>query len=150
MAMLRLPTLVSGGANLHRGIGVGVDLHVAGHFTRCSRMNRSIGIRHRAANSRLDHFAMACDYRNGPQVARAVGLGMVGIDIVLDEVKVCCCSKPTLRPVWRSNWKWMRIAAGDGADRRSEMTSMPVQFLPPPARACDGSVNGRSKEPRAW
>src|SRR5439155_22058916 len=87
MAMLRLPTKASGGrANLHQGgIGAGVELD-SGTTTRAVQKNCPVeqhpdtgtsltGIRVPYWGQLLD---MAC------QVSRAVGLGYIGVDIVID------------------------------------------------------------------
>ena len=87
MAMLRLPTLESGGrANLHQGgVGVGVDLE-AGRTTRAVWRGRVV-TRHPdtgeplADRSSPDWPAVLAMART---VARATGLGFVGVDVVPD------------------------------------------------------------------
>jgi alpha-L-glutamate ligase-like protein len=87
MAMLRLPTKESGGrANLHQGgIGAGVDLET-GVTNHAVRHDRSV-VAHPDTGASLmgvvvpfweDVLTMA------RQVAAAVGLGYVGVDIVID------------------------------------------------------------------
>ena len=87
MAMLRLPTSLSGGrANLHQGgIGAGVDLDSG--VTRHAVMHNRVARRHpdtgeSVVGFRVPHWRevidMAC------RVSRAVLLGYVGVDIVID------------------------------------------------------------------
>lgn len=88
MAMLRLPTLASHGrANLHQGgVGAGIDL-ASGVTHHAVHRNRFID-RHPDTGAPLlrrpvPHWlAIIATARTA---ARAVGLGFVGIDIVLDE-----------------------------------------------------------------
>lgn len=88
MGMLRLPTRESGGrANLHQGgIGVGVDL-VTGRTTRAVRRGRPLD-RHPDTDEPLtgrvvpDWPAVLALART---VARATGLGYVGVDVVPDR-----------------------------------------------------------------
>ena len=88
MAMLRLPTKMSGGrANLHQGgVGAGVDL-TTGLTSRAVMRNRAVSI-HPDTNESLVGFrvpywaeilSMSC------KVAGAVGLGYLGVDIVVDR-----------------------------------------------------------------
>ncbi len=87
MAMLRLPTRESGGrANLHQGgIGVGVDLDT-GLTNHAVLRNRAVEVhpdtRRPVVGMRVPYWeevlAMSC------RVSRAVGLGYVGVDIVID------------------------------------------------------------------
>jgi alpha-L-glutamate ligase-like protein len=88
MAMLRLPTKLSGGrANLHQGgIGAGVDV-VTGITCHAVMRNRVERI-HPDTNESVVGFQVPC----WPQIldmackaARAVGMGYVGVDIVLDR-----------------------------------------------------------------
>jgi alpha-L-glutamate ligase-like protein len=88
MAMLRLPTLESGGrANLHQGgIGAGVDLEL-GRTHHAVQRNRFIE-RHPDTGECL--VGREVPFWNkvlemSRKVARAVGLGYVGVDIVIDE-----------------------------------------------------------------
>jgi alpha-L-glutamate ligase-like protein len=88
MAMLRLPTLASDGrANLHQGgIGVGVDL-ATGRSHHAVLGNKSID-RHpdtgeSIAGWTIPWWGTILDMAR--KSARAVGLGFVGIDIVIDE-----------------------------------------------------------------
>jgi len=88
MAMLRLPTRLSGGrANLHQGgIGAGIDLETG--RTSQAVLHDRLTDRHPDTGASLVGFtvpywqqvlAMAC------RVAEAVGLGYLGVDIVLDR-----------------------------------------------------------------
>jgi len=88
MAMLRLPTCLSGGrANLHQGaIGAGVDLDT-GLTTHAVQRDRGVHT-HPDTGAPLVGFAVP----HWPQilemsrrVAQATGLGYVGVDIVLDR-----------------------------------------------------------------
>ena len=89
MAMLRLPTLESGGrANLHQGgVGVGIDIET-GTTTRAVWHGRSVD-RHPDTGEPL----AGRDVPDWPKVlttaqtvARATGLGFVGVDVVPDVV----------------------------------------------------------------
>jgi alpha-L-glutamate ligase-like protein len=88
MAMLRLPTKASGGrANLHQGgIGTGVDLD-SGITHHAVQRNRFI---ERHPDTDWPVVGLQVPYWNevldmARRVARAVGLGYVGVDIVVDE-----------------------------------------------------------------
>jgi alpha-L-glutamate ligase-like protein len=88
MAMLRLPTSLSGGrANLHQGgIGAGVDL-ATGVTSRAVLHNR-LTDRHPDTNERLVGFKVPCwpeVLAMAGRVSRAVGMGYLGVDIVLDR-----------------------------------------------------------------
>jgi alpha-L-glutamate ligase-like protein len=89
MAMLRLPTRASNGrANLHQGgIGVGVDLET-GRTNHAVQRNRIVR-RHPDTEAplvglRVPYWRAVLDMAG--QVARAVGLGYIGVDIVVDEL----------------------------------------------------------------
>ncbi|HEY8504732.1 MAG TPA: alpha-L-glutamate ligase-like protein [Gemmataceae bacterium] len=87
MAMLRLPTLASNGrANLHQGgVGVGIDL-ATGLTTTALQGSRAVThhpdtgepLRDRPVRPWSEILEMS------RKVARAVGLGYLGVDIVLD------------------------------------------------------------------
>ncbi len=88
MAMLRLPTKLSGGrANLHQGaIGAGVDLSTG--LTNRAVLRNRVTDRHPDTGEcvvgfRVPHWAEILDI--SCRVARAVGLGYLGVDIVLDR-----------------------------------------------------------------
>lgn len=90
MAMLRLPTRLSGGrANLHQGgIGVGVEI-ASGQAIHAVQHNRvlryhpdsGIDLHSLRVPSWSAIVAMSC------RVAEAVGLGYVGVDVVLDALR---------------------------------------------------------------
>ncbi|MBV9122801.1 MAG: alpha-L-glutamate ligase-like protein [Planctomycetes bacterium] len=87
MAMLRLPTKASNGrANLHQGgIGVGVDLasgltHHAVQHNRMMMIHPDTGLP--VIGMRVPYWGEVLDMAR--QVAEAVGLGYVGVDIVID------------------------------------------------------------------
>ncbi len=87
-AMLRLPTLASAGrANLHQGgIGVGIDL-TSGRTTYAIQSNRRV-------NTHPDSEMTLADYpipfwqeilEMARELARALALGFLGVDIVIDQ-----------------------------------------------------------------
>jgi alpha-L-glutamate ligase-like protein len=86
--MLRLPTKQSGGrANLHQGaIGAGVDL-ATGRTCRAVIRNRAADRHPDTGNSvvgfPVPHWPQVLEMSR--QVSRAVGMGYIGADIVLDE-----------------------------------------------------------------
>jgi alpha-L-glutamate ligase-like protein len=88
MAMLRLPTRQSGGrANLHQGaVGAGVDM-ATGRTCRAVIRNRAATHHPDTGNSvigfRVPHWERVLEMSR--QVSRAVGMGYIGADIVLDE-----------------------------------------------------------------
>jgi alpha-L-glutamate ligase-like protein len=88
MAMLRLPTRQSGGrANLHQGgIGAGVDLET-GLTCHAVQRNRFVDAH---PDTGLPVVGMQVPYweevlQLSRKVSRAVGLGYVGVDVVVDE-----------------------------------------------------------------
>ena len=87
MAMLRLPTKESNGrANLHQGgIGTGVDLDT-GVTNHAVQRNRFVEKHPDTGNAlvgmRVPHWREVLDMSR--RVARAVGLGYIGVDIVVD------------------------------------------------------------------
>jgi alpha-L-glutamate ligase-like protein len=87
MAMLRLPTKESNGrANLHQGgIGAGIDLD-SGRTNHAVQRNRFVG---KHPDTTVSVVGLAVPYWDevlemSRRVARAVGLGYVGVDIVID------------------------------------------------------------------
>lgn len=90
MAMLRLPTSESGGrANLHQGaLGVGIDLD-RGRASSAIR-GRDYLTRHPDTDAELSGFPLPrfdeC-LLHSARVARTIGLGYVGIDLVVDDAK---------------------------------------------------------------
>jgi alpha-L-glutamate ligase-like protein len=87
MAMLRLPTLESAGrANLHQGgVGVGVDLE-SGRTTRAVWRGRAVSRHPDTGESLADREipAWPAILIAARTVARATGLGYVGVDVVPD------------------------------------------------------------------
>ena len=88
MAMLRLPTRASGGrANLHQGaIGAGVDLET-GRTIHAVVGHRTIA-RHPDTRARLIGFKVPCWQQileMATRVGKAVELGYVGVDVVIDS-----------------------------------------------------------------
>jgi alpha-L-glutamate ligase-like protein len=87
MAMLRLPTRVSAGrANLHQGgIGVGIDLP-SGRTNHAVCNNRAVDLHPDTGTPlvglRIPFWEIVLDM--SCRVARAVGLGYLGVDIVID------------------------------------------------------------------
>jgi alpha-L-glutamate ligase-like protein len=87
MAMLRLPTRESNGrANLHQGgIGAGIDLatgvtHHAVQYSRFVEIHPNTG--ESVLGCHIPYWGEVLDMAQ--RVARAVGLGYVGVDIVID------------------------------------------------------------------
>jgi alpha-L-glutamate ligase-like protein len=101
MAMLRLPTKASGGrANLHQGgVGAGVEL-ASGMTTRAVLRNRLV-TRHpdtgeRLVGFRVPYWDQILDMAQ--RVARAVGLGYVGVDVVIDRTRGPLLLEANARP----------------------------------------------------
>jgi alpha-L-glutamate ligase-like protein len=88
MAMLRLPTWESGGrANLHQGgIGTGVDLDT-GITHHAVQRNRAVSIHPDTKRPVVGMRVPAWDdiLELARRVSKAVGLGYIGVDIVVDE-----------------------------------------------------------------
>jgi alpha-L-glutamate ligase-like protein len=89
MAMLRLPTRASNGrANLHQGgLGVGIDID-RGVTTHAVQRNRVV---HYHPDTRVPVVSRRIPFWKdivelAQRVARRVGLGYLGVDIVLDEL----------------------------------------------------------------
>jgi alpha-L-glutamate ligase-like protein len=88
MAMLRLPTRLSGGrANLHQGaIGAGVALETGVTVNavlqdRRTEIHPDTGVS--VIGFRVPHWPQVLEMSR--RVGRAIGLGYVGVDIVLDS-----------------------------------------------------------------
>jgi alpha-L-glutamate ligase-like protein len=101
MAMLRLPTKASGGrANLHQGaIGVGVDLD-SGDTRHAVQRDRCVD-RHPDTGSALLSMRVPNWQRIlhlARQVAGAVGLGYLGVDIVVDQTEGPMLLEANARP----------------------------------------------------
>lgn len=101
MAMLRLPTKASGGrANLHQGaIGAGVDIE--------SGLTHHAVLRDRKAETHPDTGASVIGFRvpywpdileMSRRVSRAVGMGYIGADIVLDQARGPLLLEANARP----------------------------------------------------
>jgi alpha-L-glutamate ligase-like protein len=118
MAMLRLPTRMSGGrANLHQGaIGAGVDV-ASGVTTRAVLNNRSADRHPDTGNSvvgvRVPCWQQILDMSR--KVSAEVGLGYLGIDIVLDRVHGPLLLEANARPGLA-----IQIANGQGLVPRFE------------------------------
>lgn len=144
MAMLRLPTKASGGrANLHQGgIGAGVDLETG--RTNQAVMRNHLAERHPDTGTSLVGFQVPC----WPQVldmacrvARAIDLGYLGVDIVLDRDKGPLLLEANARPGLA-----IQIANGQGLlpriqaiDRRLA-AAIPTASAPAPTPALPPSV----------
>ncbi len=101
MAMLRLPTKESNGrANLHQGgIGTGIDLDT-GMTHHAVQRNRFVEFH---PDTKLPVVGVRVPYwqevlRMSRQVAEAVGLGYIGVDIVVDEVEGPMLLEANARP----------------------------------------------------
>jgi alpha-L-glutamate ligase-like protein len=142
MAMLRLPTKQSGGrANLHQGgIGAGVDLgsgftHHAVQRNRMVSTHPDTGVP--VLGVRVPHWPEVLDMSR--RVARAVGLGYVGVDIVVDAERGPLLLEANARPGLA-----IQIANGQG--------------LGPPLAAIDARLDARpavisideAREPEPW
>jgi len=118
MAMLRLPTRLSGGrANLHQGaIGAGVDLET-GRTTRAVLRNR-VTERHPDTGGSVIGFAVPF-WRQILEMARRVSqetkLGYVGVDIVVDRSRGPLLLEANARPGLA-----IQIANGQGLLHRFE------------------------------
>lgn len=116
MAMLRLPTRLSGGrANLHQGgIGAGIDLNT-GVTCRAVLQNRATD-RHPDTGESVVGFQVPC-WREileiSQRVSRAVGLGYLGVDIVIDRRHGPLLLEANARPGLA-----IQIANGEGLLRR--------------------------------
>jgi alpha-L-glutamate ligase-like protein len=101
MAMLRLPTARSGGrANLHQGgIGAGVDLDTGRtcHAVQGSRVvSRHPDTGASVVGFRVPHWSAVLSMARA--VSRAVGLGYLGVDIVLDGARGPLLLEANARP----------------------------------------------------
>lgn len=116
MAMMRLPTRQSGGrANLHQGaIGVGIDM--ATGRTLCGVMESRIIDQHpdsgfQVANFQVPDWNALLDL--SARCQKAVGLGYLGVDIVLDEQRGPLVLELNARPGLA-----IQIANQSGLERR--------------------------------
>jgi alpha-L-glutamate ligase-like protein len=101
MAMLRLPTKASGGrANLHQGaIGAGIDLDtgVTHHAVlRNRKAERHPDTGHSVIGFHVPHWPAILEMSR--KVSRAVGMGYVGADIVLDRIRGPLLLEANARP----------------------------------------------------
>jgi alpha-L-glutamate ligase-like protein len=125
MAMLRLPTRESGGrANLHQGgIGAGVELH-SGRTHHAVQRNRSIAQHPDTGRSLVGvpvpHWRKVVDM--AVQVAQAVGLGYIGVDIIIDAEQGPMLLEANARPglaIQIANGRGL-VPLLDEIDRKSE------------------------------
>lgn len=128
MAMLRLPTHKSGGrANLHQGgIGAGIDLET-GRTHHAVQHNRFI-YHHPDTEAPLvgvEVPAWADVLAMSRQVARAVGLGYVGVDVVIDAADGPMLLEANARPGLA-----IQIANGQGLVPRLEAIDAQLDPLP--------------------
>jgi alpha-L-glutamate ligase-like protein len=112
MAMLRLPTRLSGGrANLHQGaIGAGVDLKT-GRTTHAVVRNR-VTERHPDTGESVVGFQVPCWAQildMACRVSAATGLGYVGVDVVVDRTHGPLVLEANARPGLA-----IQIATGQG------------------------------------
>lgn len=101
MAMLRLPTKLSGGrANLHQGaIGAGVDL-ATGVTCRAVCRNR-VTDRHPDTSASIVGFQVSSwtqILEMAQRISRAVGMGYLGVDIVIDRERGPLLLEANARP----------------------------------------------------
>src|SRR5262249_10231187 len=101
MAMLRLPTKASGGrAHLHQGaIGVGVELDSGATehaVERDRRVDRHPDTGSSVVGLRVPYWPHILD--RARQVAAAVGLGYLGVDMVVDETEGPLLLEANARP----------------------------------------------------
>lgn len=140
MAMLRLPTRQSNGrANLHQGgIGAGVDLDT-GRTNHAVLCNRSVSMHPDTAASvigmQVPYWRQVLDM--SCQVSRAVGLGYIGVDIVVDAKQGPMLLEANARPGLA-----IQIANNTGLLHR--LTEIDDGFdKPQPAATPDRAVIGR-------
>jgi len=118
MAMLRLPTKQSGGrANLHQGgIGTGIDLDtgVTHHAVQRDRfVDAHPDTGRPVVGVQVPHWPEILDLSR--KVSRAVGLGYVGVDVVIDA-----CGGPMLLEANARPGLAIQIANGRGLTPRLE------------------------------
>jgi glutathione synthase/RimK-type ligase-like ATP-grasp enzyme len=99
--MLRLPTRSSGGrANLHQGaVGAGIELDtgVTRHAVLCNRScERHPDTGEPVVGFCVPHWAGVLDVSR--RVSRAVGLGLLGVDVVLDRARGPLLLEANARP----------------------------------------------------
>jgi len=133
MAMLRLPTRQSvGRANLHQGaVGVGVDIR-SGRTTRASHLNRSVDCHPDtgAILAGLEIPRWADALLIAANLSRALELGYIGVDIVLDAERGPIVLEANARP-------GLAIQIANASGLLSQLQD-PMATLPLRARACAG------------
>lgn len=141
MAMLRLPTRASGGrANLHQGgIGTGIDLDtgVTDHAVLC---NRAVTTH---PDTGVPVVGMPVPYwpevlHMARQVAGAVGLGYLGVDVVVDA-----CEGPMLLEANARPGLAIQIANGKGLAHRLAAIDARLGAEPEPAAVGEPIIAGR-------
>jgi alpha-L-glutamate ligase-like protein len=147
MAMLRLPTKASGGrANLHQGgIGVGIDLE-RGVTNHAVSDNRSV---ERHPDTGLPLVGLRVPYWDrivemSRKVARAVGLGYIGVDIVVDAGEGPMLLEANARPGLA-----IQIANDQGLLPRLESIDRAADAAPAVAGRTDTSHGGRRPHHRS-
>jgi alpha-L-glutamate ligase-like protein len=101
MAMLRLPTKASNGrANLHQG-GIGAGMNLSSGRTEHAVQRNRVVERHPDTGAsviglRVPYWSKVL--RMSTQVAEAVGLGYLGVDIVVDQVQGPLLLEANARP----------------------------------------------------
>lgn len=128
MAMLRLPTRMSGGrANLHQGaVGAGIDLDT-GTTCRAVLRNRVVES-HPDTGARVVGFRVPCwseILEIACRVSRAVGMGYVGVDIVIDRRDGPLVLEANARPGLA-----IQIANGQGLLKRLEAIDQQLAAQP--------------------
>ena len=101
MAMLRLPTRASDGcANLHQGaVGAGVDIgagETLGGVLNNEAVDTHPDTKEQIAGHKIPHWPLIVDAAE--RLSRALELGYVGIDIVLDSVRGPVVLEANARP----------------------------------------------------
>jgi alpha-L-glutamate ligase-like protein len=135
MAMLRLPTRESGGrANLHQGgIGVGIDLET-GMTHHAVAHNRVIEVHPDTEASVVGRQVPQWEeiLEVSRRVAREVGLGYLGVDVVLDAQRGPLLLEANARPGLA-----IQIANRQGLNRRLEQ----LKTTRPAARGCAAAIS---------
>jgi alpha-L-glutamate ligase-like protein len=137
MAMLRLPTKASNGrANLHQGgIGAGIEID-SGRTSHAVQFNKVVS-RHPDTGASLVGHRIPCwseVLELARKVARAVGLGYVGVDVVLDGDLGPLLLEANARPGLA-----IQIANGLGIVPRLEAIDAARRFTPTVTHKSDSS-----------
>ncbi|MFO0964131.1 MAG: sugar-transfer associated ATP-grasp domain-containing protein [Gemmataceae bacterium] len=144
MAMLRLPTRASGGrANLHQG-GLGVGIELATGLTHRAVQSGKRITRHPdtdvpLVDFRVPYWPRVLDIAR--DVARAVGLGYVGVDIVIDARRGPMLLEANARPglaIQMANGRGL-LPALEAIDRgarddEDKIVALRTRAVPTPAR----------------